>query len=691
MKILITGTLAALLAATAIPAAAQSTKPLQAADIYDLQMVTNPVVSPDGARVLFTRGTFDRGTDRRTGEIWLANVDAGGKIVDKRLLIGRDGSPRQASFSPDGSRIAYIAQYLGKPQLHVMVLAEAVGKPITSGDVGPSAPVWSPDGKRIAFTGRVEAKPVSIPGMPEKPKGQGVDSAPDPKIISDLFWRADGAGEIKPGATHLFVADASTGAVTQLTTGDKDQIDGDGGLDWTKDGRAIVGAFTADPINGPREVDLYLYEAKVGDSGKIWPATRLTSRPGSETAPLVSPDGKTVAFVGAEASGEFYDMPELWTTTLSPGGPINHLSKALDRPIGGFGWNGDGRSLHVLYNDEGTQRLARMDAASGATTVLIPSVGGTRLYLPSAGGQADCAGGTCAWTTAFTDRPTGLGVSKAAAQTDGLDFNAGWATTRKPARIEEITAASRADGKRVQGWIAYPPDFDPKKRYPVILDIHGGPNTDYGPFFSITHGLYAAAGYLVLYTNPRGSIGYGREFANAITNAYPGQDHDDLMTMVDALAARPYADARNLFIGGGSGGGVLTLWAIGKEPDKFRGAVALRPVVDWTDQVTTSDGTSFFMKHWMGATPWDKPDLYFQRSPFSIAGQIKTPTLLITGENDYRTPISQTEQMFGALKLRGVEAEMIRLPGAGHGMGRPSQWLQSILAPIDWFNQHKAK
>ncbi|PZQ19997.1 MAG: hypothetical protein DI562_22550 [Stenotrophomonas acidaminiphila] len=161
----------------------------------------------------------------------------------------------------------------------------------------------------------------------------------------------------------------------------------------------------------------------------------------------------------------------------------------------------------------------------------------------------------------------------------------------------------------------------------------------------------------------------------------------DLMSIVDEVAKRPYVDGRNLFIGGGSGGGVLTLWGIGKEPDKFRAAVALRPVVDWTDQVTTADLPSFFMKHWMGAAPWDKPELYFARSPYSLAGQMKTPTMLITGEQDFRTPMSQTEQMFGALKLRGVEVEMVRLPGAGHGMGRPSQWLQSVLAPIDFFNR----
>ncbi|TPE61389.1 S9 family peptidase [Sandaracinobacter neustonicus] len=692
MKILV----AALLAAAAVPAfttpavaAAPATLPFQPADLYDLAMVVSPSVSPDGTRVLFTRVTFDRTLDRRMGELWLAHLDSSGKIVDKRLLVARDVSPRQAAWSPDGSRIAYVAQVLGKPQIHVLALTDGVGKPLTSGETNPSQPAWSPDGRRIAYVGRIDAKPVTIPGLPEKPKG--TDSAPDAKIISDLFWRADGAGEIKPGATHLFVADAATGTITQLTTGDTDKVNDDGGLAWTGDGRALIAPFTADPINGPREIDLYLYEAKVGEGGKVWPPVQLTNRPGSEYDPAVSPDGKTVAFLGSPASDQFYDMPELWTTGVTPGSPITHVSKALDRPVASMDWAADSRSLAILYNDEGTQRIARIDAATGATSILVPSVGGTRLYLPSSGGQASCVKQICAFTSPLTDRPAGLGIASATTQTDSLDFNAAWAATRKAARIEALEVASRADGKRVQGWIAFPPDFDPKKRYPVILDIHGGPNSDYGPFFSVTHSLYAAAGYLVLYTNPRGSIGYGNAFANAITNAYPGQDHDDLMTMVDVLAKRPYADARNLFIGGGSGGGVLTLWAIGKEPDKFRAAVALRPVVDWTNQVTTSDGTSYFMKHWMGATPWEKPELYFNRSVFSLAGQIKTPTLLITGENDYRTPIAQTEQMFGALKLRGVEAEMIRLPGAGHGMGRPSQWLQSVLAPIDWFNQRKAK
>jgi len=680
MKFLLPGLASAILAITPVAAAT----PVVPADLHALSLVTDPVVAPEGRRVLFTRAAFDRGLDRRTTELWLAHLDETGRVIDRRLLVGRDLAPRQARFSPDGSRIVFVGQSMGRAQLHLLTLADGIARPLTDGELSPSQPRWSPDGRRIAFTGRIEGKPVPIPGLPDRPAG--AEQAPDPKIVDDLFWRQDGVGERKAGATHLFVTDAASGAVTRLTSGERDAVNEGGGLAWTPDGRSIIAPFTADPVNGPREIDLWRYPAS--GSGK---PQRLTSRPGSEYAPEVSPDGRTVAFLGSAATADFYDMPELWTAPLEPDAPVRHLSAALDRPVAGHVWRADSQALHILYHDRGVQRVAELDATSGATRVLVPEVGGTRLYLPSAGGGFSSAGGTIAYTSSFTDRPAGLGISKGTIETGAVDFNAQWAASRRPARIEEVIATSRADGRAIQGWVAYPPDFDRRRRYPLILDIHGGPNTDYGPFFSITHALYAAAGYIVLFTNPRGSIGYGRAFANAITNAYPGQDHDDLMSMVDVLAARPYVNTRNLFIGGGSGGGVLTLWAIGQEPDRFRAAVALRPVTDWTNQVTTSDSPAFFMKHWMGAAPWDQPDLYVRRSPFSLAGRIRTPTLFITGEQDFRTPISQTEQMFGALKLRGIDTRMIRLPGASHGMGRPSQWLQSILAPIDWFERYRVK
>ncbi len=671
------------LAAGVAPAGAR--QPIEPADLYRLSMVTSPVVAPDGRRVLFTRAAFDRGLDRRTGEFWLAHLDEAGRIVDRRLLVGRDLQPRGGVFDRAGARLAFIGQHLGRAQIHVLALAEGVPEAVTTGEVVPVTLAWSPDGGRIAFIGRVERRPREVPGMPERPRG--AEQAPDPKIVSDLFWRTDANGELPPGAVHLFVLDLAGGRLVQLTSGEADAVMAGGGLAWTADGRSLVASVAPDRINRPAESDLFLFDAERPGARPV----QLTSRPGSESGPEVSPDGRLLAFTGAEATDAFYPMPEVWVMELRPGAPVRNAAPRLDRPVAALSWRADSAALFVLFHDAGVTRVGEVELASGEVSVRVPVVGGTRLYLPTAGGDFSAAGGTLAYTTAFADRPAGLGVSRGGAETGAIDFNARWAASRTPARIEEIIVASRLDGRPIQGWIAYPPDFTPTRRYPLILDIHGGPNTDYGPFFSITHSLYAAAGYLVLFTNPRGSIGYGRAFANLITHAYPGPDHEDLMSAVDAVAARPYVDRRNLFIGGGSGGGVLTLWAIGQEPAKFRAAAALRPVTDWANQVTTSDSPAFFLRQWMGAAPWEAPELYARRAPFSLAGRIRTPTLFITGEQDFRTPIAQTEQMFGALRLRGVEAEMIRLPGANHGMGRPSQWLQSILAPIDFFGRHRAR
>lgn len=674
--------LSALALALAAPALAQTPANFEAADLYKFSMVTDPLVSPDGKQVIFTRTYFDIGSDSRMGEIWIGDI--GAKGLNRRLLIGAATRAGGIKWSPDGKSIAYVAPFAGKPQVHVMKLSEGIGRPITAAKTAPGGIEWSPDGKSIAFTAQVNSDPVKVTGMPAKP--EGATWAPDARVVTTYRYRLNETGYLTPGYRHVFVVPVAGGTARQITKGDFDHVDGGGGVTWMPDGQSLIAVGNRRPERDlqAREADLWLLPVNGGEP------RQLTSTLGNESDPTVSPDGKWIAFTGYPETPGFYVQDDLWVMPAG-GGEARNLTKGFDRPVAQPIWADDGRSVYVVYNEEGVTRVAQMPVNGGAPKTVVREIGGTRLYLPSAGGNYSAEKGVIAYTSLYADRPAGLAINKGGKTIASLDFNADWRAGKRIGKLEEVRYKSSADGRDIQGWVQYPPDFDPAKKYPLILDIHGGPNTDYGPMFSVTHQLYAAAGYIVLFTNPRGSIGYGADFANFYGKPYPSQDHDDLMSGVDVMVARPYVDANNLFIGGGSGGGVLTLWGIAKAPDRFRAAVALRPVTDWTVQALASDIQSTTAKYWLGALPWENHELYWAQSPLSLVGSVKTPTMLITGEADYRTPIAQTEMYYQALKMRGVDAVKVRLPEANHGMGRPSQWLTSILMPIDWFNKYRAK
>jgi dipeptidyl aminopeptidase/acylaminoacyl peptidase len=663
----------------AAPAFAQTT-PYQPEDLFQIAQVENPQVSPDGKTVIFTRSTADISTDRRMGEIWLMPV--GG---EKRLLIGGQAGAAGVRWSPDSSRIAYVAPVAGKPQIHVMAIAEGIGRPITSIKSPPSQIAWSPDGASIGFVMQVDSKPTVFTGMPKKP--EGATWAAEPRVTEAFTYRLNDGGYQTAGFRHIFTVAASGGEPRQLTKGDFHQLAGDSPLAWAPDGKNIVvsALIRPDAERLGREADLFVYPATGGAP------RQLTSAKGYETEPSVSPDGKWVAYAGALDKQAFYVKPDIWVVPFAGGEPVN-LTAARDRPMQSPVWSGDSRSITALMNDAGLVRLIEVNATSKATRVVVPALGGSRLYLPNASGAYSVGKGTIAYTTQFADRPPGLGVVQGGKPATRVDFNAAWRATKDIGKLERVSWKSRAGGTEIEAWLQYPPGFDATKKYPMILDIHGGPNTDYAPQFSVSHQQYAARGYLVLFANPRGSIGYGEQFANFFGRPYPSEDHDDLMSGVDTVAARPYVDARNLFIVGGSGGGVLTLWGIGKEPGKFRAAAAIRPVTDWTVQALSSDIQALTAQYWLGgANPWDGHETYWKQSPLSLVGTVTTPTLLMTGEADYRTPIAQTEMYYQALKMRDVPSMKIRLPEANHGMGRPTQWIVSNLSVIDWFERFRVK
>lgn len=667
-------------AALCLAPAAFAATPYEAADLFEISQVESPQVSPDGKRVIFTRSYADIATDKRMGEVWLLTVGGG-----KQLLIGGQAGAAGVRWSPDGSRIAYVAPVAGKPQIHIMTLAEGIGRAITTLKTAPSQIAWSPDGKSIAYAAQIDAEPTKFAGMPTKP--EGATWAPDARVVTSVRYRLNEGGYVTPGFRHVFVVSANGGDPRQITQGEFHHLDSDSPLSWTRDGLSLVvsGLIRPDADLKGRDADLFVLPVAGGEP------RQLTSGDGVEAEPAVSPDGKWVAFTGAPDRKAFYVQPDLWVVPIGGGLPRN-LTAKRDRPMQGPQWTSDGRAIHVLMAEAGRVRILEVAVDAGTSRVVVDDTAGGRLYLPNAGGSFSSAGGVIAHTSLYPDRPAGLVVQRGSKIVENVEFNANWRASKDIGKLEHLTWKSRADGREIEGWLQYPPSFDPAKRYPLILDIHGGPNSDYAPQFSVTHQLYAARGYLVLFANPRGSIGYGEDFANFFGKPYPSEDHDDLMSGVDTVAARPFVDARNLFITGGSGGGVLTLWAIAKEPGKFKAAAAIRPVTDWTVQALSSDIQALTAQYWLGGeNPWDGHETYWKQSPLSMVGKVVTPTLLMTGETDYRTPIAQTEMYYQALKLRDIPAMKIRLPEANHGMGRPTQWIVSNLAVIDWFEKYRVK
>jgi dipeptidyl aminopeptidase/acylaminoacyl peptidase len=263
--------------------------------------------------------------------------------------------------------------------------------------------------------------------------------------------------------------------------------------------------------------------------------------------------------------------------------------------------------------------------------------------------------------------------------------------SRNFGETKEFWVDSSVDDFKVHGWIITPPDFDPDQKYPLILEIHGGPYSSYGPSFTPELQLMASKGYVVVYTNPRGSTSYGEEFAAYINRNYPSEDYYDLMDAVDYVVDQGYVDENHLYITGGSGGGVLTAWSIGKT-DRFAAAVVAKPVINWYSFALTADGYPFFTKYWMPGLPWENPIGYHELSPISLVGNVTTPTMLLTGEDDYRTPMSESEQYYQALKLQGVDASMVRIPDASHGIvSRPSNLIRKVAYILGWFETYSEK
>jgi dipeptidyl aminopeptidase/acylaminoacyl peptidase len=371
------------------------------------------------------------------------------------------------------------------------------------------------------------------------------------------------------------------------------------------------------------------------------------------------------------------------------GGATRMLTGSLDRSIDSAEWASDSRSLVIKYDNEAKGTLARI-SLDGRVQPLTDTLAGAGLDRPYSGGDFTLArNGNIAFTTGGIHRPSDLAVLSSGKTRTLTDLNAQLASKRL-GEVRELSVTS-ADGLRVPTWLLTPPGYVEGQKVPVILEIHGGPATAYGPYFSTDYQLYAAAGYAVLFANPRGSTSYGQAFTDQIQLAYPGKDHDDLMAAVDAAVASGIADPENLFITGGSGGGVLTAWAIGKT-DRFRAAAVQKPVINMVSQALNADGPAYFGPYWFGKMPWEDPQAYWARSPLSLVGNVKTPTLVVVGGDDFRTPPAEAEQYYAALQNRKIPTAYIKVPGVGHGItARPSQSAAKASAIIAWFDKYRKR
>ncbi|MFA5668024.1 MAG: S9 family peptidase [Balneolaceae bacterium] len=647
-------------------------------DLFDLQMVGNPEISPDGNTIIYEKHQFNVMNDGRFSNLW--SISFSGEN-NQPLTSGTDYYGG-VTWSPDGKKIAYTSSNEGKSQIFVRWMDSGATASITHLADSPGNLNWSPDGKYILFTKFMPASPSpQFAKLPSPPKGATWEK---PAVVIDkVVYRRDGGGYVRDGYSHIFIVPVDGGAPRQLTSGDFNF----GSPTWAPDGKTIL--YTAD-ISGNAELDpsnerIFELNVQTGSTKQI------TSERGPYYGPKISPDGKLIAYTGYKDKFVGYQKSNIYLMNRD-GSNARVISQKLKQSASSITWSSDSKSIYFRYDEEGNSKVGNI-RLNGDYTQIAENLGTPSSGRPYGGGSYTVANnGRFAYSELSTTRPTNLSVGHYPTRMANrviTNLNEEFFKTTKVGNVEEFWVNSSVDDFKVQGWIITPPDFDPAKKYPLILEIHGGPYTNYGSRFSPELQFMASRGYVVVYTNPRGSTSYNEEFTSYINNNYPSEDYNDLMDAVDHVVKKGYINEDNLFITGGSGGGVLTAWSIGKT-DRFKAAAVAKPVINWYSFVLTADGSPRFTKYWFSKKPWEDPKQYLDHSPISLIGSVNTPTLLITGEQDYRTPMAETEQYYAALKMHGVETTMVRIQGSGHGIAaKPSNLFRKVSYIVGWFDKYK--
>ena len=670
-------------------------------DHFALRLPSDPQIAPDGRRVAYVRTRADVEADTWLNELCVVDRDAG--VV---LELGPGSQPR---WAPQGDRLAWVR---GQGQGHVIECwqpATSARQVLATLPAAPAGLAWAPGGDRVAFVMHVPAVTAAPDADPPAWEALRTPQWAAPGVYTDqLVRRAEGLpGDLPAGRHHLFLLDVASGALRQLTHGPHDhggprgwvtKMALSGHLSWTPDGRHLVMSMpppSARPDGAPHDPKAVLaaevFEFDVSDGS----ARPLTDFGGPVCQATVSPDGQWIAFVGFRNEQKSFHT-NLVHVMPRAGGPVRALPHPERLEVHqGLHWLPDSSGLLALLPQAGDGCLARV-GLDGRWATLTRDVGGSAAtgYVLYQKGLSVALDGTVAYlrgSETRTDEVALLLPDGSAGEV--LTNESAWVDARTVAPIQTLwlpTAQPSATSPAWQAWLVRPTGVPPEQPVPLILWLHGGPYLAWGPHLAILPQVWAARGYAVLMVNPRGSLGYGDAFMDELQHDFPGPDDLQLLDMVDAVVARGGIDPQRVHVAGESGGGVMTAWLI-SHSSRFASAAVVYGVVDWAAMALTVDRPDYYAYYWLPGPPWE-PGLaehYRSRSPLSLVNRVRTPTLMLCGECDWRTPVSQSEMYFTALKLCGVNAALVRYPDNNHSLEwHPSHWLDLIEQVDRWFRRH---